>query len=158
MKKITLSLVILFVVFSNLSAQTEQRDLADIRKGVAASEIEDITFHIAKKPDKVDGYVVFLDKDNRFCSTIGVLTLSVKKKYVIGRTGSIPKPVEVYRYEIGHTEEVFFEPKDFLLMGLPLGGIIFGLPITLPEDKVEKNDTVILEWEDFKREQAPQEY
>lgn len=152
-KKLTLCLVFLFVACVQSLAQAPETKISGVRENVDYGEIEKIYFYISKTSENVDGYIVFLDNEGKLCSTRGVLTLSVKKKYIIGRSNAIPKPVEAVKEEVTYSKQLEFKPDDFKLLTLSSGGMIFALPIDLPPDKVAKGDTVVLEWQNFKTEQ-----
>lgn len=152
MKKIILCIVVLLVPYIRTQAQTAQDSISGIRENVDYNEIEKVYLQISKTLDSVDGYVIFLDKEGRLCSTDGPLTLSVKKKIVIGRSDSI-KPVQVVTEEITYSEQIVFKPEDFKLLTMPSGGMFYALAVNLPPDKVIKGDTVVLEWNNFKTEQ-----
>ena len=152
-KRLIVSVMMLLFFCAQGQAQTEEEGIPGIRENVEYSQIKSVSLHISKTPDTAEGYVVFQDKGGQPCSTQGSFALSVKKKNVIGRSESVPKPVEIIRYDLTYSKQIVFKPGDFQFFDLPLGGAVYALPISLPYYKVAVGDIALLEWRDFKLEQ-----
>jgi hypothetical protein len=158
MKKIIFCVIFLFVSCAQSQAQMVEDKTSGIRENVDYSEINNVYLRISKTPENVDGYVVFLDENGEFCSVEGTITLSVKKKKIIGKSNAKPKPIEVVEEVLAYSEQIAFKPEDFKFLALPLGGMVYALPVSLPLDKVAERDIVLLEWRTFKSEQKVAEF